>query len=265
MKIRMIAVALLLFLTACSHTAVDPTANGDTGSPALIPSPAPPESTPAASPSPLQTPVPGLVNPVPFLSEIRLYSHTDIFTVDDMNLGGIAISSTPEDVTGILGQPDETVDLPHYASGPGLRYVYPDAQATFLEKDDAYILQDLTLTGGDLRTPRDIGIGSYIKEALLVYVDQIEFFTDNLAIFYRCNMGSSSLVAVPPSASMWAAGPSTEWIFQLSIPTETNPYAGYSQEQIEENYQDIQYYSLRFTTRYGRVTRINMTMGPYTQ
>lgn len=263
-SICMIIIALLFFLSACSDTA-----HTDAPIETVDNMPSPSITTTAApvlSPTPVsaaETPVQGLTHPVPYISEMRLYSDVDVFSQGDLAFGPITITSAQEDILREFGQPQDILNDSYHDLGTVQTYIYPDWEITFLLVDDTYVLQDFCLTGGDLKTPRDIGVGSAVRDTIYAYVDQIEAVMDNRAIFYRGNTGSESLEAVPPSGTMWRSGTSTEWILQFSIPIETNPYAGYTRQQIEDIYRTMWYYSLRFTTKYGKITQISMTMGHY--
>lgn len=262
--IRMIVFVFLFFLTACSQNVSTDTpaaTSSDSPSPTPIVTPAPAETAPP--PSDRATPQQGLAHPVPYISDIRLYHDVDVFTLADLALGPVAITSTQKDVTDVLGEPDRITDDPFHALGTMQTYHYPDCRIDFLLTNDDYVLQKCTVTGGDQTTPRDIGIGATVRDTLLAYVDQIESVTDNRAIFYRSNAGSDSPEAVPPSGVIFAGEAGSEWILQFTIPVEANPYAGYTQDQIEEHYTTMWFYTLRFTTAYGKVTRIDMSLGHY--
>lgn len=275
-SIGMIILALLLLMTACTSTAFTDRpveTNSTVPSSTPLPPTTPMQPTPALESTPVSTitqtsasQTPAQTYPIPYISDLLLYSHTDLFSQDDLVLGPVAIASTQEDILRILGEPDQIIDKPSYALGPAKQYRYACGEMTFLLIDDTYILHEFLLTGGDFKTPRDIGIGSFVRDVIQAYVDQLECTVlDNLAIFYRSNTDSISLKAVPPSGIMWRGSSSTAWMLQFSIPVETNPYAGYTQEQIEEMYTSMWHYSLRFSTKYGTVRQISMTMGPYAE
>ena len=262
---RMIVIVLLLSLTACSQTvSTDTSRETPAGSlsPALIVTPAP-APTPAPSPSDRATPVQGLAHPVPYISDLRLYHDIDAFTLEDLALGPVSVTSTQEDVIQALGEPARVTNNPFHSLGVMQTYHYRDCRIDFLLIDNAYVLQNFSVTGGELKTPRGIDIGATVRDTLLAYVDRIESVEDNRAIFYRSNAGSVSLEAVPPSGVIFQGEAGSEWVLQFTIPVESNPYAGYTQAQIEELYTAMWFYTLRFVTAYGKVTRIDMSLGHY--
>lgn len=261
---RMLLFALLFFLTACTQSTIADTPAamaGDTPAPVSVPTPSPAPS-PAATPA---APVQGFRHPVPYISEMRLYPDIDIFTLADLSLGPVTITSTQEEVRQALGEPDTVANHPYHSSGAVQTYHYDGCRIGFVWAEDGYVMQHCSYTGEDLKTPRDIGIGSPVRDTILAYAGQIEKAMDNRAIFYRSNAGSDSPEAVPPSGIMYRGLTATEWILQFSIPVEANPYAGYTQAQIEEQYKAMPYYTLRLTTEHGKVTQIDMIMGPYTE
>ena len=263
---RMIVIVFLFFLAACAQkvsTDTPAATSSDSPSAAAIETPAPTETAPAISDR--TTPQQGLAHPVPYISDIRLYHDIDVFTPADLALGPVAITSTQEDVTEALGEPDRITSDPFHALGMMQTYHYPDCRIDFLLTEDDYILQRCAVTGGDQTTPRGIGIGATVRDTILAYVDRIESVKDNRAIFYRSNAASDSPAAVPPSGVIFAGESGGEWILQFTIPVESNPYAGYTQEQIEDRYTTMYFYILRFTTAYGKVTRIDISLGHYVE
>lgn len=266
-SIRMIIFVLLLFLTACTPSvSTDTPGESAAGSPSPSPNLTTSVPTPTPAPSVDQaTPPQGLAHPVPYISEIRLYHEIDVFTREDLALGPIAITSTQEDVLQALGEPENVTNNPFHSLGVVQTYYYQDCKIDFLLIENTYVIQNCTITVGDKQTPRGIGIGTTVRDTLLAYVDRIELAMDNRAIFYRSNAGSHSPEAVPPSGTIFPGETNAEWVFQFAIPVELNPYAGYTQEQIEERYKAMWYYMLRFTTEYGKVTRIDMSLGHYTE
>lgn len=260
----MIVIVLFLFLTACSQNVSSDTRIAtpfDSPSPTPVMTPEP--VTPSPSPSGQATPPQGLAHPVPYISDIRLYHDVDVFTPEDLALGSVSISSTQEDVMEVLGEPTRITNNPFHSLGVVQTYRYPDCQIDFLLTGDVYVLQKYTVTGGYQTTPRGIGIGDTVRDTLLAYVDRIESVADNRAIFYRGNTGSQSPAAVPPSGVIFAGEDNGEWILQFVIPVEANPYAGYTQAQIEERYATMWFYTLRFVTAYGKVTRIDIGLNHY--
>lgn len=260
---RMIIIVFLFFLTACSQTVSNTPAATPSGLPSPTPAMTPAPTTPSPSPSGQATPQQGLAHPVPYISEMRLYPEVDVFTIQDLALGSIAITSTQSDVIQALGEPEHITNNPFHALGVMQTYHYQDFLVDFLLTDDDYILQKCTVTGGSQTTPRGIGVGATVRETILAYVDQIETVTDNRAIFYRSNTGSDSPEAVPPSGVIFPGEDNGEWVLQFAIPVEQNPYAGYTQEQIERMYQNMWFYTLRFVTAYGKVTQIEISRGHY--
>ena len=263
---RMLVIVLLFSLTACSQTVSTDTDDLTMSCPSITPAAMPtPLSTQTPLPSDQATPVQGLTHPVPYISEIRLYSDIEAFALEDLALGPVCISSTQEDVIQALGEPERIANHPFHGLDMVQAYHYDDFQIDFSLTDGAYVLQSCSVTGGELQTPRGIGIGATVKETLLAYVDRIESVADNRAIFYRSNAGSRSPEAVPPSGVIFQGDTRGEWVLQFVIPVEPNPYAGYTQEQIEERYRTMRFYTLRFTTKYGKVTRIDISLGHYVE
>jgi|GEM_PF-4275225 len=262
-RTRMIVIVFLLFLTACSQTVSNTPVATPFDSPSPTPISTPEPTAPAPSPSDQATPVQGLAHPVPYISDIRLYHDIDVLTLQDLALGPVTVTSTQEDVLRALGEPQRITNNPFHALGVMQSYRYPDCRVDFLLTDNDYVLQKYTITGGDQTTPRGIGIGDSVRDTILAYVDRIETVTDNRAIFYRGNAGSESPEAVPPSGVIFAGEEKGEWVLQFSIPVEQNPYAGYTQAQIEERYKMMWFYTLRMTTAYGKVTRIEISLGHY--
>jgi len=261
--IRMIVFVLLFILTACSQTAsTDTPAPSSSESPSSVPI-ATPMPEPNPSPSGRAAPQQGPAHPIPYISDIRLYPYVELFTLEDIALGPVAITSTQEDVTKALGEPARITNNPFHALGVMQTYHYPDCRIDFILIDSAYVLQRYTVTGGDQTTPRGIGVGATVRDTVLAYVDRIERSADNRAIFYRSNAGSDSPVAVPPSGVIFRDDTSGEWILQFTVPVESNPYAGYTQAQIEEQYAAMWFYTLRFAAEHEKVTRIDMILGHY--
>lgn len=275
-----VLIALLLCMTACA--AVDAPAE-TTPSPTVavtpVPSPTPtPMPTPSPSPSPTRSPRPTRTprrtpKPLPsvetVLSGIALSEHAEPIGEADMAIGSFTLDSTPDDFRAAFGEPTDTVFNDQYAIANALTYTYPSGEIKFLEDGDGtYSLHHISFTGGDMRTPRGIGIGSSIQDVFSAYVDQIEYIGKSDAFFYRYNTGSDIEEAIPPSGVIWPnydrdLGRYDGWSINFSIPSSLDQYEGYTMEELIDSYIYCWFYTLSFTVRDGIVTEIGLFSGPF--